>query len=414
MFKKIDRISVKVTTFCNMDCAYCHQLKIDKNKPETFAYYDELKEFLSKCNMTDRIQATITGGEISLRLSDLVRCSNELNSIGNTRYAPNVVTNGSNMKGIINLVRKGVLRADDVTLSWDGIHSCSKTRYSKNSSYDDAFFNRNIELVGKIGLGGTLNIVYAVTPVNVVDMHASLLFALETGVRNFTYYLIHEGDYDNVGFLSEFEHQLRLIAREFVERYDTDERFALYNFQNLYSRRICDDDFVSNITCRKLGRTFHFDTEGDIYGCIYFGDHRALQLGSLLDGGVYPDRLEEFSKDYLQQPSCKWGSCNLTNCFECPASNYVSLGSMQKKRCHACAVRRIENKVLDDVLDNIQMTDYDRANFWYDHDAESENHMLEKRFDINDVGVPLATSEAHKKECRPIESENAGRIAKWL
>ena len=413
MFKKIDRISVKVTTFCNMDCTYCHQLKMDKDKPEAFAYYDELKAFLSKCKMAGRVKATITGGEISLRLRDLVQCDNALNSIGNAVYAPNIVTNGSNLKGIIGLIRKGVLRADSVTLSWDGIHSCSKTRHSKNHAYNDSFFNKNIETLGRLGYGDAVSVVCAVTPANVEDLHASLLFALDAGVRNFTYYLVHEGNYDDLQFLSEFERQLRLMAREFVERYDTN-RFAFYNLQNLYARRMHKGDFLSSITCKKLGRTLHFDTEGDIYGCIYFGDHRALQLGSLLDGGVYPDRLEEFSEDFLQAPSCDFGSCGMVNCFECPASNYVSLGSMQEKRCHACAIRRIENRVLDGVLAHIDISGYDKATFWNDHDADSENHMLAKRFDINSIGLPLATSEAHKKECRPIESENAGRIAKWL
>ncbi len=412
MFKVIDRLSVKVTTFCNMNCSYCHQLSLDKDKPGTFQHYDELKAFLARCNMAPRVKTTITGGEISLRLAEFQRCCEELNSIGNAVYAPNVVTNGSNLKGLLNLVRKGVMRADALTLSWDGLHSCSRTRHGKGNTYSDAYFNNNIRMIGRLGLGHEVNPVYAVTPANVDEMYDSMRFCIDNGVENFTYYLIHEGNYDDEDFLRRFRAQLEKMADEFAACYGTERQFALYNLQNLYSRLRFGGDFLSNITCRKLGRTLHIDTEGDIYGCIYFGDHRALQLGSILDGGMYEDRLEEFSKLFLKKPSCMEG-CSLVNCFECPASNYVSLGEMQEKRGHACQVRRIEQEVFDDVLERIHITDAEKNSFWLDYDAESGNHMLVKAYDRQTLGVPLATSERHRKNRTPIDSEHKEEIAAW-
>lgn len=416
MFKQIDRMGIKVTNFCNLNCIYCHQLRADKDNADTFVYYDELKDFLSKANMAPRVAVTVAGGEISLKMNEFNRCVNELSSIGNAVYAPNIVTNGSNMKAVLQAVQKGIMRADAVTLSWDGLHSYSKTRKGKSDLYSDEYFNKNLKLIGQMGLGKQINIVFALTPYNIDTFYDSVMFALSAGIRNFTYYLIHEAKYQNKEFLVKFVEQLMKVADTFVRLYPTQDRFALYNFQSIATRNFLNADMVSSITCKKLGRTVHFDTNGDIYACLYFGDHRAFQLGNLLDGGIYMDRLEEFSKNYLAAPSCKYGECKSRQCFECPAANFVTTGSMQKKIENACNIRHLEQMVFADTMDKLShhITEDDIHNFWVENEPGLADHMQVKKWEPDKVGLPVAFREAHRIPDKMIESENLGRVTTWL
>lgn len=414
MFKEIRKMSLKVTNFCNLDCVYCHQLRRDKDSTASFQLYDELEDFLRGCTFSQNVPVTVAGGEISLRPKEFEECVRRLSSMEFATFTPNIVTNGSNIRNVIKMIRKGYIRPDAVNLSWDGIHSYSKTRHAKKDLYSDGFFNQNLLKLSFLGFGDNICLMYAVTPYNVSDMYESLQCALDAGMRNFYFYLIHEARYQNGEFLKEFQWQESLVADEFVRRYDTEDRFMLYNYQNLYTRMVAGGDFFSDITCKKLGSALHFDMEGDIYPCLYFGDHRAFQIGSLLDGGIYLDRIEEFSDEFLRRPSCLEKHCGLRNCFECPASDYISYGKMQGKRCNGCEVRAIEMDMFNSVMDRINISDYDKKTFWHDEDSLSHDHMLQRKFEKEKLGVPLAFSEKHKKPMQRIASETEGRVSAWL
>lgn len=414
MFKKIRKMSVKVTNFCNLDCVYCHQLRKDKDNTDSFRLYDELEDFLRRCTFAERVPVTVAGGEISLRPREFEECVRRFSSMEFATFTPNIVTNGSNIKNVLKQIRKGYIRPDAVNVSWDGIHSYSKTRHGKKNIYSDAFFNSNLHTLASLGFGRSICLMCAVTPYNVGDMYDSLMYALGEGMRNFYFYLIHEASYENEDFLKEFQKQEELVADEFVKRYDTEDRFMLYNYQNLYTRVAGSHDFLSDITCKKLGSALHFDMEGDIYPCLYFGDHRAFQIGNLLDGGIYLDRIEEFSDKFLRRPSCLEKHCGLRNCFECPASDYISYGEMQERRCNGCAVRAIEAEIFGKVMSRIHISDYDKHAFWHDEDSLSHDHMLHRSFEPDKLGVPLASSKAHKKPMRRIASETEKRVSTWL
>lgn len=415
MFKKISKMSIKVTNFCNLNCVYCHQLSSDKNNTETFTMYKELRSFLQKVKFNDEVDVTITGGEISLRLQELRKCINFINSIPvDTKFHPNIVTNGSNIKGVLKLVNSKKIRPCDVTLSWDGIHSYTKTRRGKNNAYSDAFFNNNIKTIAEYGYGKQINIVFAITPYNIDEMYDSLIYALDNGMQNFSYYFIHEGIYEDKAFVDKFQLQLQLVLDEFKHRYNTEKRFSLYNLQSYYSRKVEKADFLSSISCLKLGNTLHFDSNGDIYGCIFFGDHKALQLGSILDGGIYPDRLEKFSHLFLdEKPSCGYEACGSLQCFECPASNYVNTGHMQYKLCGTCAIHHVERELFDRCISDLNISDYDYRTLWFESANGRKDHMITKHFDKDLIGLPIANTEDHKKEKTPIMSNNLGEIEKW-
>ena len=70
MFDSINRISIKVTDFCNLDCVYCHQQKVTKDSSKTFSHYDKLEDFIKSLPLADEVDVLVTGGEISVKLDE--------------------------------------------------------------------------------------------------------------------------------------------------------------------------------------------------------------------------------------------------------------------------------------------------------------------------------------------------------
>lgn len=417
MLKRISKFSIKVTTFCNLNCLYCHQLSIDKDYPSLFNKFDELEEFLLKLPFEDEVIVTITGGEITTRPELFLRTIKSLNNVSkkmDVKFIPAITTNGSNMIKVFEWIQKKIIKPEQVNLSWDGCESFSKIRKGKGVHYNDAFFNKNIYNIGHSPYNKLINISYALTPYNIDNFYNDFRFVIECGCRNFSYYYIHEGDYTNKEFLKKAEIELSKINDFIVNNlYNMGEEMYFYNHNVLYTRKyemlkndkIDDSKFIENIRCHKLGRSFHIDTMGDIYPCIYFGDHRSLQIGNLDDGGFYEDRLNEFMELYNAQFNCD-KTCTNYQCFECPAANYVDSGNMNHRNCKTCEMYTLENKLFDKIksnnLHNILYMTNCSINIYNPLTNDNEFNYL-----------PIANKKDNYKESKNIKSEHDEEVKTW-
>ncbi|MFZ9241631.1 MAG: radical SAM protein [Sediminibacterium sp.] len=403
MFDLISKVTLKLSTYCNLACEYCHQMTDDKKQHVTFNKYREMYDFLLKTNLSDVVEVTLTGGEISLleeEYETAVKWFRKIERIRDVKFTFAVVSNGTNIQQLFKLIKKGDLNPKRTTISWDGLYSMSKSRKSKFEKFNDEFFRNVIVEMGKSPWAKELNLSHAITPTTVPYLHDSLVFALNSGIKNFSFYYIHEADYSDPEFLKIFDREVEKLGQEFVSRYnDLEKRFVYYNWQLLYAKENLptDDKEMMRATtlCHKLGRTVHFDPLGDIYGCIYFGDHRALKLGDLDNGSVDKTKYKKFSDQYFEMPGCNLGGCGNSHCFECPASNYVHKGKMANRFSNTCDMLSTEKRVYYKLKPTLNINEFDKALYWMEEDhLDQKNYGQKYQTYLDDiVGIPLTDEQ---------------------
>lgn len=352
MFEKISKLSVKAISYCSMNCVYCHQTLFDKYKSKkNFTEYDKLKKFLMEIPLDDVVDVTITGGEITLSPDDFYNTYNvfkKVEKLRDVKFDICIVTNGTNMDIIYDWCDKGYIVPNKVAISWDGIYSASKSRKVKGK-YNDEYFRNVIRDLGKSPYNVDISVTTAITPYTIDDLYESYKFCLENNVLNWGYYFIHEGNYSSPQLQHKFKEQIEKIAKLYLEYLNRGEEVYYYNWQMIYTKRKNNDRFF---LCNKLGNNYHIDMYGDIYPCIYFGDHRAFKIGNLNDG-IYDEQLNKFIKEYTKLPKCNHKKCNNYQCSECPASNYVHNNSVCERFCNLCEILNIENEIYDTYAYNL-------------------------------------------------------------
>ena len=100
MFSVINRISIKLNSFCNSNCKYCHQSNIDKNTFTNFSNFSNLISFLKKLNLDSEVEVTLTGGEVTLypeRYIEAVKWFTRLEREIDIKFRYAVVSNGTNI-----------------------------------------------------------------------------------------------------------------------------------------------------------------------------------------------------------------------------------------------------------------------------------------------------------------------------
>lgn len=415
MFDSINRISIKVTDFCNLDCVYCHQQKVAKDSSKTFSHYDKLEDFIKSLPLADEVDVLVTGGEISVKLDEFKKIERILRRISQSidvKFIMSVITNGTNLPGIVDFVKRGIIRPDSITVSWDGVYSYTHSRKGKLQNLSDKFFNDNIRYIVDQGYANEINIAFAVTPDTINDMMPSLDYCLGVGLRNFSFYYIHEADYTNPKFIADYTKALQSMANRFVQTYpDLKERFRYYNWQNMYCRYILSDaSFLAKTSCVKLGNSIHIDIDGSIYPCTFFSDHRSMQIGHILEG-FYEDRIHRFEKEYFSKPDCDYQSCKNEHCFECPASDYILNKGMNNKQKNLCHLLSIEREIFMENIKKVIISEYDIRTFWNVGTSVVESHYTDK---MNaECHLPLTGSREYTEDDKMLVSNNIERIQSW-
>lgn len=328
MFEKLEKLCVKLNGRCNFNCLYCHQPLMEKTHKD-FDKFEQLESFLqSLSNYRDEIEIVCGGGEPTLvpnLIRKLKKITDRLERTKNISVNLGLVTNGSNLNVLSSLIDDGVLHPKNVGISWDGD---SSTRQSNNNL---------IEKLSKYDFCNDVNVTYAITPMSIENMVNDFKMCWDKGIKDVSYYFIHEGNYSNLTLQEKFKSNITELTEEFLKRKSYDEKLTFFNF--IYWH-YCQKSNKPKI-CTKLGKGFSVGLDGKIYPCIYFGDHHKNSIGDIYTG-LNEDLINKFLEEYNEPYTCNWKGCKNNNCQECPASNSVHNGGCSHKTLNICKMHDIE------------------------------------------------------------------------
>lgn len=366
MYDEISVLGLRVTNFCNLNCKYCYQHEYVKNETTKFTDYKALNKFLIKLPLAPRVSFMLSGGEPSLSVDELRNACKQINKVRrykDTKFCYNVFTNGSKLKELIGLMDEGYIEPYFFHLSWDGLHSASRSRLVKNKAYDDEFFNKNIKYLGTLcnEYREGINIRTAATRDTIDELFDDYRFVVENGCKHWEYYVINdEKVFEEDDFISKTEEQLRKIFL-----YAREHKIAEYiiNIENMLYMCYNDIkmDFQSRrrwVTCRHLGTTLFFNPQGEIFPCSLSDDISKVHDEDTNFGNIYEGldktKMENFVADYNKPPSCgmmyKGKPCHALHCFECMVTCKHCAGSLESKLRNQCELRHMEMRLFKEIF----------------------------------------------------------------
>lgn len=330
-----------------MNCSYCFQHNNEKYNPQQFSDFSNLLKFLRTLDFEERVIVTFCGGELTLKPELIEQCENEvfkkIERERDVKFEYAIITNGTNIEVMFDLFDKRILNYNFCNVSWDGLYSSSLSRHI-SGKFNDEYFKEMIKKIGNSEYNN-LSVVHALTPSTIEYLSDSFKFMIDNGITSFGYYPIHEANYTE-DFCKKFEKELEKIYH-YISGKDL-------NFFNIEMMNCEQNEYY--FTCTKLGHNYYINTSGDIYPCIYFGDHNAYLLGNIKNG-LDEDAKNRFINDYLQYPDCGYENCKCKFCGECNAACYVNNGNMNKKFKNLCEIRKIEQRLYDKYKDNLILFD---------------------------------------------------------
>lgn len=363
MFDRLKFIVIKVSTYCNLQCKYCYETHASKEKAIKFNLYKELVSFLNKMPLDENFEISISGGEPSLCIDEFREAYRQLRKIMRTKDIKlrlDTISNGTNIDGIIGLLDDDIIKPWNCNISWDGLHSASKSRLVKNKKYDDEFFNNIIRKLGKqkYDYRKHITIRTSATADTIDELFDSYKFVTDCGCKRWDYYIINdEKNFNDPTYLNKIEEQLRKIYT-----YARDNGLAndLVNLENMIYLYFNIDDQKSrerHIVCRHLGEALMINADGSIYPCT-MGDSTSRFFTGIKFGDIFTglDKkvMQDFADDYNQPPSCglmyKGEPCEALHCFECMMTCKYCNGSLQKKMMTQCDLRNIELRLFKEIF----------------------------------------------------------------
>ena len=385
MFKKIVAVAFKINEYCNLDCEYCFQKKDIKTHHEGFTDFDTLTKFLSTLPIDNELEFKVTGGESSLFINDIRNAFlklRKLERLVDTKIRFTTISNGTNIDGLISLMDENILTSWGCKISWDGIHSASKSRFPKNPKYTDEYFNNIISKIGKSKYNKDILVRIAATENTIDDLSESFKYALEQGCRKIEYYFLSDYDkYKDDKFAIKFERQLANIIS-----LKNEYHFIFPNWEILFFTENCleEKDKLRSIACRHLGRMLYIENSGLIAPCGYFSNDSIFSGETWHLGNIYQGfnkkEVEKFIKQYKDAPMCNYKECYNLHCFECPAVNKYRSDKMSSKLCQTCRLRDIERSLykIYSVRETVSEEDKKRImnNFHYTRDWENLNYDI--------------------------------------
>jgi sulfatase maturation enzyme AslB (radical SAM superfamily) len=323
-----------------------------------FSRYDDLINYIQTLPLGDNLNIVFCGCEPSLVCNEIENAYKRIKRVEkyidvNVNFG--LYTNGTNIEQVLALVDKGILKCDISNVSWDGIYSASKSRKSKNSLYNDNFFNNKIKLLGQSGYGQDILVRSAVSLNTIDHLSKSLLYLLEQGCKKWEYYFLTDcDDYRTTEFALKFEQQLITISEIYNKhKFDFFNLYLMYHAKNIVPNELKHN--VKFIGCGSLGETLNIDYDGSVYPCGFYcpscSNHDSCCFGDI-SGEFDVNKMKKFISQYKNQPLCDFKNCDNFQCFECPeVVKYRQGETFEYKSSQICGIRTLETEIFNKHYD---------------------------------------------------------------
>lgn len=358
MLKEIKYFLIKFCSYCNLDCSYC--IITDRHSKDVSSVFHQSKQLVKLArtlNLGPVLDIELTGGECSFFCDEIEAFMKEIKKVERykeTKVQCSLVSNGTNLLGVFDLMDRGILDPWSMKISWDGIYSSTKVRKpkSKNTIFSDAFYNHRIKLLGKSPYRKDMLVRIALTKDTVDDLADSFKFALDAGCNKIEYYFLYLRDnpwyYQDNEFYKKVEEQLYKIA-DLYDEYQFDYENWNYLYYTEYMTK--DKSKLFDLNCEIIGRMLYFTTNGEIYPCGMFSDNffgsNIFKLGTLQDG-LDIKAINYFADAYQNFGLCDAKKCGNYHCFKCPAFLYYRDKNHQRTKdglYDMCDLKSLEKKV---------------------------------------------------------------------
>lgn len=270
----VKHIAICITNKCNMNCQYCFRNGIDfSNKPLNFDYWNELLTFLNTnrdIEIADNLDIIFTGGEPFTNIDNVLNGYHTLSKLARykeTSIRFGIVTNLCDPKKLLEMVDKGYLDKNNVSISWDGDSNATVLSELIYNEYNSQHYDLFIRI--------------AITENGIKDLYNNLLHLRSLGFTNVEYYFVNgSNEYNKEVFIDEFRNQLKLIID------DDSVLEILNNYKKIKSA-------IKEPYCMKMGKLLYIDTDGWIWPCGFYSEDsnvhaieniRQYKLGTIFDG----------------------------------------------------------------------------------------------------------------------------------
>jgi MoaA/NifB/PqqE/SkfB family radical SAM enzyme len=250
-----------------------------------FNFFDELGDFLENVPLTDKTAVRFCGGELSLKVDDVIYAYNKFKKYEkyiDARFSFSLVTNGYDLNSIVELCDRQILNPREIKISLDSKHK-----------------NCDLNLLGKY----KNDILIRTSVHHDNDIYEILKHCLDLGCKRWEYYYLVSYDYSEED-VQKFRNQLTKI-------YELKDTFDFIN---------CG--FITNHDgCENIGQSLCIDVDGKVYICGYllpyvtFNPYKDSHFSTIFEPFNY-DKFLENTKQHKNSLTC-YRQCQYKYCQHC-------------------------------------------------------------------------------------------------
>lgn len=324
MFETIDRIVVKMSDMCNLNCEYCFEK--GKMGHGRFSDWPGLRSFIKTIKTNQWLIVKFIGGEPLLFAQDIQDAVTELRKVERVKDVDmlfGTTTNGTIITPLEFLLDQGYLNEGFVNISWDGVHADQK------NSLDILDHMRNIstDIIIRISLD----------PKTIDDLSYNMKILEEYGFKFKEYYLLDGVDYSDPDFLNSFRYQLSIIKNNNI---------TTLNEESIHI--IKDLGYDNGHVCGHIGNILYIDAEGNIYPCGMLSPDGLMKDYRFCIGSIYTglnkERCDWFESIY-DSPHQECDTCENKHCWQCSAYCFYKNKSFSCGINRFCELKSIEREI---------------------------------------------------------------------
>lgn len=324
MFETIDRIVVKVSDACNLDCKYCFEKgKMGRGR---FTDWKGLSSFIKGLKSNQWLIVKFMGGEPLLFAQDIQDGIQELRKIERVKDVSilfGTTTNGTIISPLVFLLEQRYFQPGFVNISWDGVNAETKNsteilNYMKRFA-DDVIFR------------------VALDPKLIDELAYNMMILDKAGFKSKEYYLLDGVDYSDPDFLNSFRYQIA---------YMKDNDITTMNEDNIHI--VKDLGYNNYHVCGHIDNILYVDANGDLYPCGMFSQDGLMKDNKFCIGSIYSG---------LDKEKCKWfesiydiphgecDDCENKHCWQCQALCMYENKSFSYGINRYCQLKSIEREI---------------------------------------------------------------------